>query len=270
MEDIKKENNSDKPNAVQVKKEGIKEFVFSFFIAALIAIVFRSFLYEPFYIPSGSMKSTLLEGDYVFVSKYTYGYSRYSLPFGINVIEGRVFQSEPNRGDVVVFKLPKDNSTNYIKRLIGMPGDEIQVINGHLHINGKPTIIKKAQDFVDTDRFGNKIVMSSYIETLPNGVSYRILDQYEKGPLDNTEVYKVPENSYFFMGDNRDNSQDSRVLSEVGYVPKINLLGPARIIFFSSTSSLMQFWNWFSGIRMDRFFRVINDEANLESIKSNS
>lgn len=240
---------------------GTKEMAKSLVIAVFFALLFRSFFFEPFYIPSGSMKSTLLIGDYVFVSKYTYGYSRYSFPLGFNIFEGRKFESKPERGDVVVFKLPKDPSVNYIKRLVGMPGDTIQVKESVLYINGQPIPRKRIKNFLDVDAKGNNTEIPSYIETMPNGVSYVTLDQYPDGQLDNTDIYTVPEKNYFFMGDNRDNSQDSRVLSAVGYVPEENLLGPARIIFFSSSAKLIEILNWIPGLRTDRFFKKIAYEA---------
>jgi signal peptidase I len=233
-----------------------KEMIKSLVIAVLLAFVFRSFLFEPFYIPSGSMKSTLLVGDYVFVSKYSYGYSKHSFPFGMPLFEGRKFETKPERGDVVVFKLPSNTNINYIKRLVGLPGDEIQVKDSILYINGQPLPRKQIENFHDfNDKHSQQI--SQYIETMPNGVSYHVLDQYTNGALDNTEIYKVPEKHYFFMGDNRDNSQDSRVLGAVGFVPEENLVGPARMIFFSSTAKLIEIWNWVSGLRGDRFLKNI-------------
>lgn len=246
------------------QKEDRKEFAKSIAIAILVALVFRSFAFEPFYIPSGSMKSTLLLGDYVFVSKYSYGYSRYSLPLGIPLIKDRIFEKTPKRGDVVVFKLPVDNSTNYIKRLIGLPGDTIQVKGGILYLNGEAMPRRRIKNFLDRDSEGNIVEIPQYIETLPGGVSYRILDQTPDGGLDNTGEYTVPEKHYFFMGDNRDNSQDSRVLDRVGFVPEINLLGPANIIFFSASDSVIKFWKWLSIFRSERFIRSIPYEDGDE------
>jgi len=246
-------------------KESIWELLRSLIFAVILAVLFRSFAYEPFYIPSSSMKSTLLIGDYVFVSKYSYGYSRYSFPFGLPPFDGRVWETKPQRGDVIVFKLPADNSTNYIKRLIGLPGDSIQIKKGILYINGNEVERRRIGNFKDSYESGNVTSIPQYIETLPNGVSYRVLDQEkDRGSLDNTGVYNVPENSYFFMGDNRDNSQDSRVLNRVGFVPEENLLGPARFIFFSSESSLFKFWKWFSSLRFERFFTSIAYEPDDE------
>jgi signal peptidase I len=242
------------------EKESMGELLRSLGIAIILALIFRSFAFEPFYIPSGSMKSTLLIGDYVFVSKSSYGYSKYSLPLGLPFFKGRIFEHKPERGDVVVFKLPADNSTNYIKRLIGLPGDKIQIKDGVLYINGQEIPKKRIEVFHDMDEDGNVTDIPQFIETLPNGVSYRVLDQTIYGSLDNTDVYEVPPAHYFFMGDNRDNSQDSRVLDRVGYVPEENLLGPANWIFFSSRIPVWKFWEWFSGIRIKRFFTFIKYE----------
>ena len=268
MDKEDKENMNDKVEAGSVldtepkvkkekKKETKGEMIRSLAIAILLALIFRSFAFEPFYIPSSSMKSTLLIGDYVFVSKYTYGYSRYSFPLGLNIFEGRIGGDEPKRGDAVVFKLPTNTSINYIKRLVGMPGDKIQVLNGELYINSEKVQRKKIENFKDKDAKGNITSIPQYIETLPNGVSYRVLDQRKHGDLDNTDVYEVPEGHYFMMGDNRDNSADSRVLRTVGFVPEENLVGPANWIFFSSEDSLLKIWTWPSSMRFSRFFSSI-------------
>ena len=224
--------------------------------ALLLALVVRTLLFQPFSIPSGSMKSTLLVGDYLFVSKYSYGYSRYSIPFGLPLFSGRIMGSEPERGDVVVFKLPRDNSTDYIKRVIGLPGDKIQMIDGQLYINGSAVKRERVEDFIDTDSQGRKSRVMRYRETLPNGVSYDTLDIRPNNYLDNTSVYEVPKGHYFMMGDNRDNSSDSRVLSSVGYVPYENLIGKAQVIFFSieQGSAPWQVWKWPSAARWDRWF----------------
>lgn len=239
------------------KPAGKFEFVKSLAIAVGLALLFRSLLFEPFNIPSGSMKSTLLEGDYVFVTKYAYGYSRYSFPFGLPLFEGRVFGGEPERGDVVVFRKPSNTSVNFIKRLVGLPGDKIQVMEGLLYINGKLVQRKKVADFVD-DVSGQ--VVPRYVETLPNGVSYVVLDEKQGyGAADNTPVFTVPEGYYFFLGDNRDNSQDSR-FEKIGYVPEENLLGPARVIFFSNKSSLWRPWEWIISFRGNRFWGALKVE----------
>ena len=205
--------------------------------ALLIAMVVRLFLYQPFNIPSGSMKSTLLVGDYLFVSKLSYGYSRHSFFFGWPPFSGRVFESEPKRGDVVVFKLPRDNSTDYIKRLIGLPGDRIDVRAGILFLTGTEVPRRPLGKFTDIEDDGSKHDIDSYEETLPNGVKYTVLDITPQGDLDNFGPYVVPAGHYFMMGDNRDNSQDSRAIRAVGPVPYENLVGRADIIFFSTDPS---------------------------------
>jgi signal peptidase I len=227
--------------------------------ALILALLVRVFLFQPFNIPSGSMIPTLLIGDYLFVSKYSYGYSRYSFPFGFNLFPGRIWASEPKPGDVVVFKLPRDNETDYIKRVIGLPGDEIQMIHGVLHINGKAIEKVRVDDYVVPDDSGRERHMARFIETLPNGVSYPVLDLVKDGFGDNTEVYKVPEGKFFMMGDNRDNSTDSRFLSEVGFVPFENLVGKAQIIFFSidNDSSFWQVWRWPTDVRWSRIFQTV-------------
>jgi signal peptidase I len=220
----------------------------------------RVFLFQPFNIPSGSMIPTLLIGDYLFVSKYSYGYSRYSFPFGLDLFPGRVWAKEPEPGDVVVFKLPRDNETDYIKRVIGLPGDEIQMVRGVLHINGKPVQKVRIEDYVVAEASGRVRHIPRFLETLPNGVSYPVLDMVEDGFGDNTEIYRVPEGHFFMMGDNRDNSTDSRFLSEVGSVPFENLVGKAQIIFFSldSDSSFLEFWDWPTSIRWPRLFQTVH------------
>jgi len=228
--------------------------------ALILALIVRVFLFQPFNIPSGSMIPTLLIGDYLFVSKYSYGYSRYSFPFGFDLFSGRILAEEPKRGDVVVFKLPRDNETDYIKRVIGLPGDEIQMIHGVLHINGKAVEKVKVDDYVVTGPSGRERNMARYKETLPNGVSYPVLDLVSDGFGDNTEVYKVPEEHFFMMGDNRDNSTDSRFLSEVGFVPFENLVGKAQVIFFSidEDASFWEIWRWPTDVRWNRMFEAVH------------
>jgi signal peptidase I len=241
-------------------KESIKDIVKVVIQALVLAFFVRVFLFQPFNIPSGSMIPTLLVGDYLFVSKYAYGYSRYSFPFGPNLFSGRIWAAEPKRGDVVVFKLPRDNETDYIKRVIGLPGDEIQMIHGVLHINGEAIKKEKIEDVTLDDPSGHTRTVARYRETLPNGVTYPVLDLIQEGIGDNTEVYKVPENHFFMMGDNRDNSTDSRFLSEVGYVPFENLVGRAEIIFFSirEDSSFWEIWRWPGSVRWSRMLQVVH------------
>jgi signal peptidase I len=269
------------------KKAGsVTEAIKTIAYAVLIAIVIRTFAFEPFNIPSGSMIPTLLVGDYLFVSKYSYGYSRYSLPWGLPLISGRIFQRSPQRGDVVVFKLPADNKTDYIKRVIGLPGDQIQVIGGVLNINGQPVKLDQAPDFIPE---GSSEGITQYFETLPNGVRHPILKRFpvalataaaqqraaatppvacgspsENAPLENfdpnnTPVYRVALGHYLMMGDNRDNSQDSRFLREVGCPPAENLVGRAEVIFFSTDGSaeLWEPWKWPFAIRYSRLFRAV-------------
>jgi signal peptidase I len=235
------------------KEGGFAETVRVVIHALLIAFVIRTFLFQPFNIPSGSMRDTLLIGDYLFVSKYSYGYSHYSFPLSPNLFSGRIFGHEPQRGDVVVFRLPRDDSTDYIKRTIGLPGDKIQMKEGLLYINGEPVKRERLQDFRDDEGGGKR-----WRETLPNGVTYETRDLTDNGFLDNTKVFEVPPGHYFMMGDNRDNSQDSRT-TQVGYVPFENLVGKAQIIFFSvkDGDSAWQFWLWPWSVRWDRLLTIV-------------
>jgi signal peptidase I len=228
--------------------------------AVLIALIVRTVAFEPFNIPSGSMIPTLLVGDYLFVSKFSYGYSKHSLPFSLPILPDRVLFEEPERGDVAVFKLPSDNKTDYIKRVIGLPGDKIQMKNGRLFINNKMVKREKIGDYIQTDDGGNLRRTVRYIETLPNGKTHEILEEWgDKGPLDNTGVYEVPAGHYFAMGDNRDNSQDSRVRPQVGFIPKENLVGRAEVLFFSTNGGarIWEFWKWPVAMRFKRFFQEI-------------
>ena len=219
-------------------------FFISFFLILIVALFFRAFFFQSYNIPSGSMLKNLFVGDYIFVSKFTYGYSKNSLPFSLPIIPGRLFASSPKRGDVVVFKLPSDGRTDYIKRVIGLPGDRIQIINGMVFVNNNKLGYKKIGTFNDNNLINRKNRslgcrnedLDIILETLPNGISYEVLDSNTQSYADNTGIYNVPENHFFMMGDNRDNSQDSRYLKSVGFVPFDNIVGRAEIIFFS--------WNW--------------------------
>jgi len=246
-------------NSSKTKKPGgFGESLRTVFWAILIAVGVRTFAYEPFNIPSGSMLPTLLVGDYLFVSKLSYGYSRYSLPYALPVIPDRVLFTEPTRGDVVVFRYPRDVKTNFIKRVIGLPGDRIQVTDGILHINGKAMKRRRIEDFRYVDTEGNTHTAHQYIETLPEGREHRILEESDTRPFDNTREYVVPAGHYFMMGDNRDNSDDSR--RSVGYVPKQNLVGRADVLFFSHEADVLwwEFWKWPTTIRYSRLAQTID------------
>lgn len=268
----------------QKESHSLAEITRTIVYALLIALVIRTFTYQPFNIPSGSMIPNLLIGDYLFVSKYSYGYSRHSLPFGPPLFSGRIMGSMPERGDIAVFKWPKDNSTDYIKRVMGLPGDRLQMKRGVLYINGERierqqvenlilpvsgnTLCKTTSYEIELDDGQKACSYPQYVETLPNGRSYRTLDLAGGLPNDDTVEFYVPQGHYFMIGDNRDDSSDSRVpisLNGVGLVPEENLVGRAEVIFFSTNgnSALWTPWSWFSAMRFDRFFtslRLSNDE----------
>ena len=235
------------------KPEGKFEFIKTIVIAGALALGFRSLLFEPFNIPSGSMIPTLLVGDYLFVSKYSYGYSRYSFPFGIAPFDGRIFETPPERGDVAVFRQPQNESVAFIKRIVGLPGDRIQVTDGVLRINDV-AVNRVRKGFATASDGYNVIRFAVYQETLPNDKSYLIQERSDDDDvLDNTNVFLVPEGHYFMMGDNRDNSRDSRTTS-VGMVPAENLIGRAERLFFSHNNSahLWEIWKWPFAIRYGR------------------
>ena len=228
--------------------------------ALIIAILIRSLIIQPFYIPSSSMEPTLLIGDRIFVSKFTYGYSKHSFPFSPDISDNRFFSKTPKQGDLVVFKTPLDNRTDYIKRLIGLPGDEIQFVDGEIIINDKK-ILRQTTEIIEPIRCGKYTLKTkTFVETLPNGVKH--LATYNKdGTLRNTKKYIVPKDHFFLMGDNRDCSKDSRFLDEGGFVKNLNLVGKAQIIFFSNdtvNSSIIKFWNLNESFRTERIFKKIN------------
>ena len=238
------------------KKNNFVSNLKSITLAVFIALLIRSFIAEPFNIPSGSMKPNLLIGDFIFVSKWSYGYSKHSLPFSIPLIPKKIFSKNPSRGDVVVFKTPEDNRTDYIKRVIGLPGDKIRIINGEINLNDNIILRKKMSDFVDNDESTSMKRVRKYKEYFDN-ISFEILDIMDNGIVDNTKLFEVPEGYFFVMGDNRDNSQDSR-FKTVGFIPIDNLVGKARFIFFSlENSRFLEIWKWPKAIRGSRIFSTI-------------
>ena len=243
-----------------IKKSTILDNIKTLIYALLIAVIIRSLLIQPFYIPSSSMESNLLVGDRLFVTKYTYGYSRHSFPFSPPIFKDRILSKEPTRGDIIVFKTPYDNRTDYIKRLIGLPGDIIQFIDGNLYINNNQVV----RTLINTDEIlycgSRKINVSTFEEKLQNNRSY-IVSYRNDVSFQNSDKYNVPENHYFFLGDNRDCSKDSRFLADVGYVHHNNLVGKAQILFFSSNrrdGSMFEIWKWPKILRYDRFFKKLN------------
>jgi signal peptidase I len=241
------------------RRDGFGETVVTVLYAILVALVIRTFLYEPFNIPSGSMVPTLLVGDYLFVSKFSYGYSKHSFPFSLAPFSGRIFMTPPKRGDVIVFKLPSDNKTDFVKRLIGLPGDTVRMQDGRLFINGQLVDRQRVDEYpYRDDETGQMVRLTRYKEILPGGKEHMILEEGDNRPLDNTPAFKVPEGNYFMMGDNRDFSLDSR--ATVGYVPAENLVGRAEFLFFSSDGSarIWEVWKWPFAIRFSRFFTGIH------------
>jgi len=241
-------------------KKKILENIKTLLYALVIALFIRSFFFQPFYIPSSSMEPNLLVGDRLFVSKYSYGYSRHSFPFSPKIYNGRIFEKTPERGDIIVFKTPADNRTDYIKRLIGLPGDVVQIIDGNLLLNN--TLIPRNKLEISLNiNCGSEILETDvFEETLPNGVKYTAVYRSE-GTMKNSDIFFVPENHYFFMGDNRDCSKDSRFLSSVGYVNFNNLVGKAQLIFFSNNKkkhSFLKFWKWNKSIRTDRLLKRVH------------
>ena len=239
------------------KEESLGDTIKTVVYAILIAIVIRTLWFEPFKIPSGSMYPTLYVGDYLFVSKYTYGYSKHSLPWSVPLFEGRIWKDAPNRGDVVVFKYPRDNRTDFIKRVIGLPGDKIKLEEGRLYINGQKVEREEIENFVMRNDYGNAERYRQYVETLPGGVKHRILEISDHEANDDFDEVEVPQGSYFMMGDNRDRSDDSRV--NVGFVPEENLVGKARFLFFSHNDEEAWYkpWTWPKKIRWSRLFNRI-------------
>tara|TARA_Y100000591_G_scaffold287643_1_gene271377 strand:+ start:40 stop:768 length:729 start_codon:yes stop_codon:yes gene_type:complete len=240
-------------------KKIILENLKTIFYAFVIAIFIRSLLIQPFYIPSSSMEPSLLVGDRLFVTKLSYGYSKHSFPFSLGPIKNRILFSEPKRGDVIVFKTPADNRTDYIKRLIGLPGDRLQFIDGNLYLNDIE-ILKSKINFKSKIYCGKSAVETVvFKETLLNKREY-LTTYYKNGSYKNSDEFLVPKDHYFFLGDNRDCSKDSRFLSSVGYVHKDNLVGKAQFIFFSTNikeGSIFNFWNWKNILRIERFFKKI-------------
>ena len=239
-----------KPNAFWENVKVIVE-------ALLLAVLIRTLAFQPFTIPSGSMMPTLLVGDYIFVNKFSYGYSKYSLPFSPDLFNGRIFGSEPKRGDVIVFRKPSEPDTDYIKRCVGLPGDRIQVTNGVLLINGKPVPKQPDGTFTSDYKKDPGTDVPVFRETFDNGVSYETLDQVPDSEGDNTREFIVPEGHYFMMGDNRDNSRDSRF--DVGFVPAENLVGRASFITFSigNDTSFAEIWKWPANMRWNRIFKAV-------------
>lgn len=247
-----------KKNILVDTGDKLDDTIRTFFLAALIALSIRAFAFEPFNIPSASMVPNLLIGDYLFVTKYAYGYSSLSSLYGVLPIKGRVMSEMPQRGDVVVFKLPSDNRTDYIKRIVGLPGDKIQVRNGLLYINGVAVERRKLAEHKADNYLKPSSSAVDYVETFPDGHQHVIREEGDDFELDNTEVFEVPSAHYFAMGDNRDNSQDSRT-SRVAFIPADNLVGRAEILFFSldEEAHFWEFWKWPGSVRWGRLLQTI-------------
>lgn len=245
------------PDIAEKSNNALYENIKVLIQAVILAVIIRTILFQPFSIPSSSMENTLLVGDYLFVSKFSYGYSKHSIPFSPDLFEGRVWGSEPKRGDVVVFRPQNDVKTDYIKRVVGLPGERIQMTEGVLHINGEAVKREVVGEYLPDDVPNATVPAIIYRETLPNGVSYNTLDIQTMTLGDNTREFIVPEGHYFMMGDNRDNSSDSRF--QVGYVPFENLVGKAQIIFFSMRDgdSPLAIWKWPTSLRYERIFNSL-------------
>jgi len=245
---------------MKLDKNFFTENIKTLFYALIIAVIIRSLFVQPFYIPSSSMEPTLLVGDRLFVTKYSYGYSKHSFPFSPPILSQRVFFKNPNRGDVVVFKTPMDNRTDYIKRLIGIPGDRVQFIDTNLYLNNSEIFKSKIKNKTKIYCGNRTIDVHRFEEKLSNGKKFHTV--YSKDfKYQNSDVFIVPKDHYFFLGDNRDCSKDSRFLSSVGYVHKDNLVGKAQFIFFShnkNIGSIFAFWKWHKSIRFNRTFDRIN------------
>lgn len=251
-------DNMDQDSLATRASDTVDDTARTFIIAAVIALCVRSFLFEPFNIPSSSMVPGLLVGDFLFVSKYAYGYSSRSTMFGVLPVSGRVIFTEPKRGDVVVFKLPRDNQTDYIKRLVGLPGDKLQLRNGLLYINGLPVDRQKRKVYLAANYLSPPENAIDYKETFRDGHNHVIREEGDNRGLDDTGEFLVPQGHYFFMGDNRDNSQDSRTMN-VGFVPADNLVGRAERIFFSlgDGARFWEIWKWPMSVRWGRLFMKI-------------
>ena len=242
--------------------KGLHEIIVTLFWALAIALVFRTFLFQPFYIPSASMLPNLWVGDYVFVSKYAYGYSRFSFPLGLDWFGGRhAALDEPKRGDIAVFRLPRDEQVDYIKRIIGLPGDQIQLLAGQLYVNDVPVGLTRIEDFRIEEMFGRISDIPRYRETLDNGASYETLKELPRSRADFPRVYQVPEGHYFMMGDNRDNSTDSRYSNIIGYIPEENLIGRAEVVFFSVDEdwSAWRIWELPGAVRWGRIWTTLGN-----------